>query len=259
MVSERNKARAKAQKDESVIVALSNDLAKASSDRDELQRINLLLETNIVLGRFELQGVSNNLIRTSADLEKSRAEARAAAEAAQAEMQKRDSKINELEQENTTLEKQSNELTGAITGLEKAIVETEKKLAASEGDKEFLVKELKRLQAEKAELERRFNDLAELRKQVSQLKEELSIARRMEWIKKGIFGFSESKGGAMLVQGTRSTNPKPSTTSATNMGLQAEVRSDGSATIATPKPAQAPAPATPPPTPAPAPAPTAPK
>lgn len=261
----RNKRALEAQqKDQERILVLSNDLVKASVQRDELHKISLLLETNLTVTSLELSGLSNHLVKTSADLEKAKSEAKAAAEAFQAEMKKRDSKIAELEHENTTLEKQSDDLRGAIGGLEKAILDTEKKLAASEGDREFLLKELKRLQAEKAELERQFNDIVELRKQLSRLKEELSIARRIEWIKKGIFGFSEAKGGQMLLQQSPKT---PKTATGTNFGLQAELRSDGSATITTPgalrpntppalppPPAQVPAPA-----PAPAPKPTAPK
>jgi septal ring factor EnvC (AmiA/AmiB activator) len=249
-----NRAESQAQNDGRQISSLSNDLAKASTERDELRKISLLLETNLTLTAQELSGISNNLIKTTADLEKAKAEAKAAAEAFQAEMKKRDAKIAELEQENSTLEKQSDDLKGAIGGLEKAIVETEKKLAASEGDREFLLKELKRLQAEKAELERQFNDLAVLRQQVSRLKEELSIARRIDWIKRGIFGFSETKGGQLLLQNNK-PSPKESTpASSSNFTLQAELRSDGSATVTTPK---APAPGQPvvvpapkPPTPA---------
>lgn len=250
------------QADQERILALSNDLVKASVQRDELHKISLLLETNLTVTSVELSSLSNHLIKTSADLEKAKSEAKAAAEASQAEMKKRDAKIAELEHENTTLEKQSDDLRGAIGGLEKAISETEKKLAASEGDREFLLKELKRLQAEKAELERQFNDIAELRKQVSRLKDELSIARRIEWIKKGIFGFSEAKGGQMLLQQTPKT--AKTTATATNLGLQAELRTDGTATITTPgglRPNTAPAlpPTTAPGTPPPPAKPTAPK
>ena len=39
--------------------------------------------------------------------------------------------------------------------------------------------------AEKSELERQFNDLTVLRAQVAKLKEELTIARRLEWIRQG--------------------------------------------------------------------------
>ena len=219
------------QSDAARILVLQNDLVKASNQRDELHKISLLLETNLTITSLELSGISNHLVKTAADLEKAKTDAKAAAEAFQAEMKKRDAKIAELEHENSTLEKQSDDLRGAITGLEKAIVDTEKKLAASEGDREFLLKELKRLQTEKAELERQFNDIVELRKQLSRLRDELSIARRLEWIKKGIFGMTEIKGGQLLMQPSKAKDGSPT---GTNFGLQAELRTDGSATVTTP-------------------------
>ena len=57
--------------------------------------------------------------------------------------------------------------------------------------------------AEKAELERQFNDLAVLRAQVSKLKEELSVARRLEWIRQGLFASTEQRGAQKLMQGLR--------------------------------------------------------
>ena len=257
------KAAEQAQLDQIQIAVLSNDLLKASSQRDELQRISLILETNLTLRGSEVSEFSNKLVSINVALEKTKSDAQAAAEIYEAEKKKRDGKIAELEQENTTLEKQSDDLKGAIGGLEKAIVDTEKKLAASEGDREFLLKELKRLQAEKAELERQFNDIVELRKQVSRLREELSIARRIEWLKKGIFGFSDMKGGQMLLPNVKTTPSKATNATGTNFGLQAELRSDGSATISTPKvpatPASPAAPVVAKPAPSPAPAPAAPK
>src|SRR5437868_6465012 len=82
------------------------------------------------------------------------------------EIAKRDSKIKELEGQNDEMTKKLTELNGSIGSLEKQIADTEKRLAASEGDRAFLLKELKRLQIEKAELERQFNDLVVLRDQV---------------------------------------------------------------------------------------------
>jgi len=105
------------------------------------------------------------------------------------------------------------------------IADTEKKLLASEGDREFLLKELKRLQVEKADLERQFNDLSALRTQVAKLKEELSIARRLEWIRMGIYGIQEKKGAERLMAG----NPPPARGS--NYNLNVELKQDGGAVI----------------------------
>jgi hypothetical protein len=49
------------------------------------------------------------------------------------------------------------------------------------------------MMTEKAELERQFNDLTVLRAQVAKLKQELKVARRLEWIRQGLFASSEQK------------------------------------------------------------------
>ena len=107
--------------------------------------------------------------------------------------------------------------------------QTEKKLSASEGDREFLLKELKRLQTEKAELERQFNDLSVLRTQVSKLKEELSVSRRLEWIRMGIYGFQDKKGAEQLMQ------TKTPAAAKTNFNLSVELKQDGSSKIVPPR------------------------
>ena len=76
--------------------------------------------------------------------------------------------------------------------------------------------------AEKAELERQFTDIALLREQVRRLKEDLSVERRMEWIRKGIWASGEMKGAQMLIQGTKPP-PKPRQ----DFDLNVEVNSDG--------------------------------
>jgi hypothetical protein len=99
-------------------------------------------------------------------------------------------------------------------------------LDAAEGDREFLLRELKRLQSEKADLERQFNDLDLLRTQVAKLKEEISVARRLDWIRRGIYGGGETRKGAeLLMQGVTVAVPR------TNFSLNVELRQDGSATV----------------------------
>jgi chromosome segregation ATPase len=114
------------------------------------------------------------------------------------------------------------DLNTAIDELERQIAETERKLTASEGDREFLLAELKRLQTEKADLERQFSDLALLRDQIRKLKDELSIARRLEWIRRGLYG-SEHKGAEKLQPGF-ATPPG-------DADLEVEIRQDGESKV----------------------------
>lgn len=249
---------------EARIVQLSNDVVQTSVKLSEQQKVNLSLETNIATKLAEIQArtreadqltnllsaATNNLNETKKELEE-----------AQEKIAKRDAKIADLEAEKAALDSKATALKLSIDDLEGRITLTQGKLAKSEGDKEFLLKELKRLQAEKAELERQFNDLAVLRAQVSKLKEELSIARRLDWIRKGLYG-TPLKGGERLQAGFGT----PAVPAKTNVDLNVEVKSTGGARIVppastgpvnvTPLPAPTPAPATPtppaaPPTPAP--------
>ena len=147
-------------------------------------------------------------------------------------MARRDAKIADLESQNQALDQRALDLSTAITNLTSQIDDTKQKLAASEGDKAFLEKELERLIAEKAELERQFNDLAVLRAQVSKLKEELSISRRLEWIRQGLFARAEQKGAEQLMQ-----KPSPPTNPAAKTpayDLNVEVNADGSVKIIPP-------------------------
>jgi hypothetical protein len=89
------------------------------------------------------------------------------------------------------------------------------------------------LVAEKAELERQFNDLTVLRAQVSRLKEELSIARRIEWIRQGIFASAEQKGAQKLMQGVGSSQAQPRPPRS-NYDLNVEVSADGSVKVIPP-------------------------
>jgi len=207
------------------VLNYSNRLEQTKMKYDEQTQVNSTLETNLVNIRQDLYAKSNDLVKTAADLAKAQNDAKAASDAAKAEMAKRDARIAELEGQNNALDKQAIDLKSAIGNLEKSIVDTEKKLAASEGDREFLLKELKRLQVEKAELERQFNDLALLRTQVAKLKDELSIARRLEWIRMGIYGMQAQKGAERLM----ASPPPPNT--ASNFNLQVELKQDGGATI----------------------------
>ena len=140
-------------------------------------------------------------------------------------MERKDAKIAELTSQTNVLSRKMDDLTSSIGSLSKQIADTEKKLTASEGDREFLLKELKRLQSEKAELERQFNDLSALRTQVAHLKEELSIARRLEWIRMGIYGLQEQKGAERLM--AKTPIPGPSN----NYNLNVELKQDGGAVI----------------------------
>lgn len=231
LVVRDNKAKTEKQLDISKIVQLSNIVVETQTRLEEQRTVNLTLTTNLSGREVDLATFSNKFVSVSANLTKAQIEAKAAAEAATAEMAKRDAKIADLQGQNDEMTKKMSDLNSSLTNLEKQIADTEKKLAASEGDREFLLKELKRLQAEKAELERQFNDLAVLRDQVRRLRDELSIARRLEWIRQGIYGIQSQRGGEKLMQSVPANVSRSS-----NTVLNVELKHEGPAATNAPPP-----------------------
>jgi chromosome segregation ATPase len=220
-----NKAVEVKQKDEQRITVLSNTVEITKEKLDEKERLAMYLQTNLTIKSEELSSTSNHLSKINAELARTKSEMQAAAEAARAEIEKKDAQITQLTSQTNQLTMKMDDLTGAIDKLGKQIADTERRLAASEGDREFLLTELKRLQVEKAELERQFNDLSVLRAQVAKLKEELTVARRLEWLRMGIYGMQDKKGAELLMA---KGGPAAKTN---NFSLNVELKQDGGATV----------------------------
>jgi chromosome segregation ATPase len=214
------------QKDTDSITTYSNRLVRTSADLDDQRTFAAALERDLEGQKKSYLDLTNSFSKVSADL----VQTSETLSNTQTQLAEREARITDLETQNKALDQHAADLSNSITNLTTQIGETQRKLVASEGDRAFLEKELKRLMAEKAELERQFNDLTVLRAQVSRLKEELSIARRMEWIRQGLFAREEQKGAQKLMQGlsapqTQAKAPKPS------YDLNVEVTADGSVKV----------------------------
>lgn len=221
-----------ADKDRREATLKIEELAKSNqmtfSKLTEQKAVNMSLELDLVKRAEEIKAYSNKWTTATSELTKAELQARAAAAAAREEINQQNQKINALAGEKDELSKKMDGLNAEISGLNGQIKETEAKLAASEGDRAVLEKELKRLVAEKAELERKFNDLAVLKKQVQRLKDELSISKRLEFIRRGLYGF-DKKGAEVLNEGVR---PKvPGSNGPSGIVLNATIGTDGSAKV----------------------------
>ena len=239
----RKQATEEKQKDTGTISQLSNEWAKTEGNLQEQKQVALSLEKDLAAHRQQLSELTNQytavagtLTQTADSLKKTEDSLKATKE----EVARRDAKIADLEQQNKDLDQRAIDLSGAITNLTTLIAATQGKLARSEGDRAFLEKELKRLMAEKAELERQFNDLVLVRAQVAKLREELNVSRRLEWIRKGLFSTEEMKGAQKLMQKELSP-PVPENKG--QFDLNVEVNSDGSVRVVPPA-TNTPAPAT---------------
>ena len=218
------------------LATLSNAVKTTAETLDKQRDVNTALTNEVAQRETKIGELSTTVTQLTTKLTQTEADAKAKEAAAQAELAKRDAKIKELEGMNDDLTKTMNQLTNRIAGLGKQITDTEHKLAVSEGDREFLLKELKRLQTEKSELERQFNDLKVLKTQVAKLKEEVAIARRLDFIRAGVF--SGMKGAELLMQRSQPAAAK----TGTNFNLNVEFKQDGGAKVVAPA-TNAPAPA----------------
>ena len=210
----------------------SNAWQKASVQVSDLTKVNETLTGDLHKQGAEFLSLSNTYTEVRTTLQKTEADLKQTEDSlklSKEQVAARDAQIAGLEAKNQELDTKSAELSTALTNLNTQIIATQARLAASEGDKALLQKELTKLLAEKAELERQLNDLAFLKKQVSQLKAELSISRRLEWIRKGLFSAGETKGAQQLIQSGPS-KPAP----AENYDLNVEIKSDGSVKVISP-------------------------
>jgi len=215
------------------IAALSNEWQKASIRISDLNQVTQTLEQDLTNRQIALLALTNaytqalgTLARTESDLKQTEHSLKLTKE----ELAAREAKIAQLEVQNQELDARSAELNLALTNLTKQIEATEAKLAAAQGDKEFLQQELAKLMAQKAELERQLTDLAFLKAQVAQLRAELNISRRLDWIRKGLFGAGD-KGATQLLQSGPAARPAPKFQ---NYDLNVEINADGSVTIIPP-------------------------
>ncbi len=229
LVMSRKQATEQKKTDTETILTLSNKWVDTSGKLEEQKQVATMLEKDLDTTKKANEKAYTELTNSFTEVSSKLV---ATETAMKEEIARRETKIAELETQNQALDKQAIDLSSAITNLTVQIADTQKKLAASEGDKAFLEKELKRLMAEKAELERQFNDLAVLRAQVAKLKEELNIARRIEWIRQGLFASAEQKGAQKLMQGGATplqAKAKPA------YDLNVEVSADGSVRVLPPR------------------------
>jgi chromosome segregation ATPase len=231
LLSTKKQAEDQHKKDAEAILDFSNQLTTANTSLDDLRQVNLVLTNDMDVTHQALETASNNLAEVTTTL----ADAQSSLENAQGQITNLTMRINDLESENEVLDARANSLSNAITVLNAQIAETQQKLAAAETNNTFLTFELQKQMEQKAELERKFNDLDEVRAQVKKLRDEAFTARRLEWIRDGTAPGAQPKGAQLLMGGT---TPHPARTTSTNRppqyDLNVEVGSDGSVHVLPP-------------------------
>lgn len=217
LVAGKKRMDSQQKKDADTILDFSNQLTTANANLDELRQVNLMLTNDLNANRKSLMTFSNQYVATSASLSNTKAALKTAQD-----------QIADLESQNRLLDQRAVAMTNTIANLSAQITETQIKLVASETNNVFLESELKRQVAERAELERKFNDLSLVRAQVRKLRDDLLVARRLKWMREGTDPSQQRKGAELLMVHTRPNNR--------NLGpahydLNVEVSSDGSVQV----------------------------
>ena len=207
---------------------LSNEVVETRAKAEEESRLAAFLQSNLTQRASEMAAASNTLAETTASLTAAQSELKNVQE----EAKKQTARVAELEGQKDEMQTKLDELADSIRSLNTQIAETKRKLGAAEGDRDSLTKELARLQSDKSELLRQFNDLAALRAQVALLRDEAAINQRLAWMAQGVYQASGRKGAEALVT-------KPTTGTTPNPTLNVEVQQNGGATVVPPTKAPA--------------------
>ena len=111
---------------------------------------------------------------------------------------------------------------------DQAIDAISRRLESAEEDRDHLLRERDKLIAEKAELEKQFQDIVVLRQKVQQLQVELMASKKLEWLRRGFYGGARQKGGARLMGMNKKQQNSSNSSSA---DLNVEIKRDGTVKI----------------------------
>lgn len=188
LIAGKRSAGTQQKKNADIILDFSNQLTTANASLDELRQVNLMLTNDLDTSRRALTTLSNQYVATSASLSNTEVALKTAQD-----------QIADLESQNQALDRQATDMSNTIANLSTQITETQTKLVESETNNAFLESELKRQVAERAELERRFNNLSQVRAQVRKLRDDLLIAQRLKWMREGTDPMQQRKGAELLM------------------------------------------------------------
>lgn len=213
--------------DVSSILDFSNQVVTANLQIMDLKQVNLILTNDLAQQQQQSAQFSNSLSSANAAL----AETKIALNLAQQQVSSLTTQVSDLESQNKILDQRALDLTNAIVLLNKSIEETRAQLATVQGNNAYLQVELQKQMAARAEIEHKFNDLDALRAQVSKIKSDLFVARRMQLSKTDLGG---KKGAALLLSPQRPVAAPVADGAKSNYGLNVEVGSDGSVRVIPP-------------------------
>jgi chromosome segregation ATPase len=196
------RAGSRARQAEVESIRYSNQWQEACTELASAKETADVMEHDLTRHVGLLTAASNQATQVSAQLDRTAAElttAQASLRTAQGELEKRAAQITELESRKDELSRHMDEVSRGITERDRQIKDVNSQLATAVTNRDFLARELARLQDEKAALQSRFNNLAALRDQIAKLREESALSTRLAWQRKGLYLRRDMKGAEHLV------------------------------------------------------------
>ena len=231
-----SKAKTQVKEHEATIETQKGKIDTLTQKNTTLTQEKADLTTNLTQARDTITQTENRLLKLKDDFDVQKAEHEAFIEKTAEELAAKDETIKALNDDlaaaknkHRDYDTQISDLNTQIVTKDQEINAIQRRLEASDADREFLLKQRDKLIAEKAELEKQFQDIAVLREKVLKLQGELMASRKLEWIRRGLYGGARQKGGSKLMSMSRR---KPQEESTTNADLNVEIRRDGTVKIA---------------------------
>jgi chromosome segregation ATPase len=231
------------QNDVHSILDFSNQWTRAELKITDLSQVNLTYSNDLsssqqqlALSRGELAQLTNSLAAANATLSSTKTvltSTKTSLAQTREQISSLNLRINDLESQNKVLDQRVVELTNTLAQLNAQIEETRGQLALAQTNNAYLQGELQKQLAQKAELEHKFNDLAELRAQIHKVRDEMFVARRLELMQNDN-GNGTKKGAEVLNPRTVSVSLNPETKKPANYDLNVEIGSDGSVKVIPP-------------------------
>jgi len=147
----------------------TSERVRAQMQLQEQLNINAALESSITQRNRDISAYSNRVETALVSLTKASEASRKDAERYRSELVAKDQQIADLLKERTALSGRVDEVTSKIAALQSRITESESRLTQADKERDGLKSELRALMAEKAALDRRFQDVAFLRGQLRTL------------------------------------------------------------------------------------------
>ena len=182
-------AKEKAMLKENITTSDRKHAEELGKKDDDLKKIG----ADLIAKSGELEQVSKDLTDVKAELKEKKDAFTELKSKTDEVIEEGKKAITELESKYDGLNQEKGALEVKIASLNEDIIQTNKQLEASEGDRTFLERELLRLQDEKAELVKKMNDIEFVTAQYQRIKSDINVARRLDWMRRGIGHYAKDK------------------------------------------------------------------